>query len=219
MATAAQTLANRANSALSTGPRTEAGKQASRFNAASHGLTSKQVVLPHESQAEWEAYRDSVLANWRPASDEERVLAVTVAETHWRLERLYRTERAFMESRMNAAADADPSLTDGDAALAQLFIDPAESKRLSLLLRYVASAERAHARAVSELRALQTARAKRAQADSRSAVERNWIASLADATPATEPEAQIGFVSHSASGAAQAAAKTGSGTSARSVAS
>jgi hypothetical protein len=39
---------NRANSAHSTGPRTESGKQRSSQNALSHGLTARTAVLPTE---------------------------------------------------------------------------------------------------------------------------------------------------------------------------
>ncbi len=39
-----QIEANRRNSQKSTGPRTEAGKQASRCNAVRHGLTAETVI-------------------------------------------------------------------------------------------------------------------------------------------------------------------------------
>ncbi|HEV2245119.1 MAG TPA: hypothetical protein VGW37_00570, partial [Terriglobia bacterium] len=42
--------ANRANSLLSTGPRTAAGKQRSSMNALSHGLTAASPVLPTEDR-------------------------------------------------------------------------------------------------------------------------------------------------------------------------
>ena len=45
---------NRANSAHSTGPRTEAGKQRSSLNALRHGLTARTAVLPTEDP---EAYQ------------------------------------------------------------------------------------------------------------------------------------------------------------------
>src|SRR4051812_1485794 len=45
---AAKVAANRANAAKSTGPRTEAGRAASRVNAVKHGLRAEMVVLPGE---------------------------------------------------------------------------------------------------------------------------------------------------------------------------
>ena len=40
-----QLEANRRNASQSTGPKTEAGKQASRMNAVTHGLLAKAVVI------------------------------------------------------------------------------------------------------------------------------------------------------------------------------
>ena len=39
---------NRANALLSTGPKTEEGKQRSSLNALRHGLTGQTVVMPTE---------------------------------------------------------------------------------------------------------------------------------------------------------------------------
>ncbi len=48
MATKRQIEANRRNARRSTGPRTEAGKDASKRNAARHGLSGAGAVLPEE---------------------------------------------------------------------------------------------------------------------------------------------------------------------------
>ena len=62
MATEKQIEANRRNSALSTGPRTEAGKERSRANAVSHGLTAEHPGIEAvqseafvERRAKWAA--------------------------------------------------------------------------------------------------------------------------------------------------------------------
>jgi hypothetical protein len=49
MSTRKQRAASRANAQKSTGPRTEAGKAASRFNALKHGIDAKQQVTATES--------------------------------------------------------------------------------------------------------------------------------------------------------------------------
>jgi hypothetical protein len=54
MATAAQIEANRRNCQKSTGPRTEAGKNRSKFNASDHGCRAKILVLPTEDFAEYQ---------------------------------------------------------------------------------------------------------------------------------------------------------------------
>jgi hypothetical protein len=51
-----QIEANRRNALRSTGPRTPAGKQASRLNALRHGLRASEVIIPgQEDPEEFEA--------------------------------------------------------------------------------------------------------------------------------------------------------------------
>ena len=79
MATEAQIAANRLNATKSTGPRTEAGKAASRRNALVHGLAGEGVVLPDEMGREL----DERLADWaeqlRPAGSVEAFLVRSAA--------------------------------------------------------------------------------------------------------------------------------------------
>lgn len=192
MATAAQIIANRQNASLSTGPRTDAGKARSSVNAFQHGLTSSKVVLPHESQEEFDRYRADALEHLGLANDHERSLAERVVATYWRMQRMYRVETAFLKQRMQAVAEANPDLTPGDEALAMMFIDPAEMKRVALMQRYIASAERAHNRAVADLDKAQKERRRRE-------AEEAWLEE-ATRPEVEEPEqaaaASAGFVSH-----------------------
>ena len=48
MATLAQIHANRLNAQSSTGPRSDQGKAASRFNALKHGIEARSLVIPGE---------------------------------------------------------------------------------------------------------------------------------------------------------------------------
>src|SRR5579883_2259301 len=69
MATEAQIAANRANAQRSTGPRTEAGKQAVAQNRLEHGLSGGAFrLLPWESAEEFEA----LPAGRAPARDCDR---------------------------------------------------------------------------------------------------------------------------------------------------
>ena len=52
--TAARMVANRANAKHSTGPNNTAK---TRFNGVQHGLTSKQTVIPGESQEEYNEFQ------------------------------------------------------------------------------------------------------------------------------------------------------------------
>jgi hypothetical protein len=54
MTTKKQVQANRNNAGRSTGPRSQDGKAASSKNAVTHGVLSKEIVLPTEDANEFE---------------------------------------------------------------------------------------------------------------------------------------------------------------------
>jgi hypothetical protein len=155
MSAAARATINRENAQSSTGPRTSAGKERSSRNSLVHGLTSKTVVLPHENAEEYEAMHRGLLEAYKPANDNEKVLVEHVVQAYWRLQRCYGVERAFLDNRIAASEDQDPEM-----AMANLFIDKAESARMRLLMRYLGSAERAYNKALADLQKAQTARRK-----------------------------------------------------------
>jgi len=92
MATTAQILSNQQNAQHSTGPRTPSGKQASSLNSTRHGLTSQLVLLPGEDAVPYEAFRAKLLTELAPEGTVEQMLAQTICDTQWRLERARRNE-------------------------------------------------------------------------------------------------------------------------------
>ncbi len=88
MATEAQILANRRNTQKSTGPRTQEGKAAVSQNAVKHGLLAERDVICSESQADFDQYRDQLLAELDPASPMESMLAERIVTLFWRLKRI-----------------------------------------------------------------------------------------------------------------------------------
>src|SRR5436309_5713547 len=88
MSSQSQIAANRQNSQLSTGPNTEAGKAKSSLTAVRHGLTGRTVLLPTEDAAAYEAHVQSFEKRYAPATDEERNLVQSLADTEWRLLRI-----------------------------------------------------------------------------------------------------------------------------------
>ena len=89
MSTPAQINANIANSKLSTGPATEAGKAASSANSQKHGLTARKiVVMPGEDEAAYHKMRENVFNHWKPANAEEEGLVQLLCDTQWRLDRV-----------------------------------------------------------------------------------------------------------------------------------
>jgi hypothetical protein len=170
---AARATINRENAQSSTGPKTAEGKERSRLNSLGHGMTSKTIVLPHESQEEFDALHQGMIEAHSPANDHEIVLVKQIAEAYWRMQRCYGVERAFLESR---TAEAE----DPEAAMANLFIDKAESARMRLLMRYVSSAERAYNKALSDLKKMQAERRKQEKQESLTSA---WLASAKTVSP------------------------------------
>jgi hypothetical protein len=193
MTSAAKAVANRANAQASTGPRTPEGKAATRLNAVAHGLTSKSIVLPHESQEEYDEVHQSLIDAHRPATSHETLLIERVAQAHWRLQRCLNVERAFLENRIDAAREESPDI-DPDAAMANLFVDKAESSRMRLVMRYLAAAERAFYKAMADLNKAQADRRKREYEEA----QMQAYLSACENTP-EQSAAAGGFVSQAAS--------------------
>ena len=70
-------------SGCSTGPRTPEGKAVSSLNATTHGLCSNTIVLPGESQAEWEALRATWISEYGHPNPVVISLAEQTARAEW----------------------------------------------------------------------------------------------------------------------------------------
>ena len=178
MASPAQVLANRQNSLHSTGPVSPKGKAASSSNSYRHGLTSKQIVLPGEDPAEYDALHESLHKQYAPANETERTLVEEVAAGSWRLARARRHETAILKKLLGE------NYQDPDTAFAELFVE--KPKEVARLLRYITTIERAYYRALNKLEKLQKERAKEEQ---QSTMLRAW------ATAPSTPAPTTGFVS------------------------
>jgi len=88
MASQAQIIANRRNAQKSTGPRTPDGKAAVSQNHVKHGLTAANDVISSESQADFDLYRNQLIAELAPASSMESMLAERIIGLSWRLKRI-----------------------------------------------------------------------------------------------------------------------------------
>ena len=75
------------------GPKTDGGKEVTRWNAARHGIRSPAPVVPGvEKPEDWEEYRDGMLEDLAPLGSPELALAERVATLAWRLHRVTRYE-------------------------------------------------------------------------------------------------------------------------------
>jgi hypothetical protein len=114
MATERQIQANRANAKRSTGPATEAGKQASSQNACRHGQLSSCVVLKAESTPLFDELMDSFLAEFQPQTANETALVETMAVSRWKLSRNWIIHTALLEVetvKQDHSAGNEPVLT------------------------------------------------------------------------------------------------------------
>ena len=92
-----QIEANRRNALKSTGPKTEAGKQASRCNAVRHGLTAETVIGVLEDTEDYKAFEAAITADYDAQSAVERELVLRLASLLWRLRRATMMETGLFE--------------------------------------------------------------------------------------------------------------------------
>lgn len=125
MSTEAQIAANRANALKSSGPQTPEGKARVAQNAITHGLTAAAPVHPAEDPADFQIFRDNMLADLAPESPLDLYSAESIIATAWRLRRIPGIELQVHTSASGAPQFAAPSDAD------QSYPDQADSFRPS----------------------------------------------------------------------------------------
>ena len=157
---AAQLAANQQNSQKSTGPKTPDGKKRCRVNALRHGLTGQFHAFTHEDKAAFDIHCNSLLADLKPETYQEKTLAISMAEQYWRLHRA----RA-LENNIFAIALSGPigDTTHGDspevyAAACQARVWLQDGQNLALLTLYEARIRRNLEKDTKQLTELQTIR-------------------------------------------------------------
>jgi hypothetical protein len=145
MSSTAQVAANRQNAALSSGPKTPAGKEASSRNATRHGLSGVFTPLSHENAEEFEQIASRVGAEFSPEGESETFLVEQMIQARCRLHRIQRLEdQAFEQILTEPGADADPD--------ARILAAMGQSGNiLDKLQRYRTAAERSYYKALREL--------------------------------------------------------------------
>lgn len=126
------------------GPRTARGRARVAMNALTHGISSTRLVVPGESDAEWEAHRRAIMEALAPAGALELALAERTAAALWRLRRVIAYETAAIAERQHLGA-----------ASARLLPHPDE---IDKIIRYEAHLVRQLYQAQHELEALRAAR-------------------------------------------------------------
>lgn len=95
--------ANRRNASQSTGPKTEAGKQASRMNAVTHGLLAKAVVITagdyQEDEQEFGQLLEELREQFMPVGVAEDLEVQKITLCYWRKMRAVRYEHGAIRQR------------------------------------------------------------------------------------------------------------------------
>src|SRR5579871_3784619 len=95
-ASPARIQAARINGARSRGPKTPEGKRRSAGNRCTHGFYSTRLVLPSESQEDFECLLASYTSPLRPATRDESQQVRQLAEARWLLERARYTQQEIL---------------------------------------------------------------------------------------------------------------------------
>jgi hypothetical protein len=160
-----QLAANRANAQLSTGPRTEEGKQKSALNAVKTGLTGVTVLLPADDAAHYERHILRFFTDHQPAGERESELTQSMADAQWRLNRIPGLEMAiFARGRIQFAEQYADYDNQTAAALMDAETLIVYHKQLRNLATQEGRLRRQYEKDRAELDARQAARAEAAKA-------------------------------------------------------
>jgi hypothetical protein len=154
--------ASRINGGKSHGPKTEGGRRAASLNAVKHGLSAETVVLPNESQEEYQAELHDYLQHFAPANKPETDLVLQLASAQWRLARYTAVEMSLFDIQMEKSRkyiDKEWKNIDESRRVALAFqaLSGAHSP-LALLNRYQARLHHEYQRILKALLQLQAAR-------------------------------------------------------------
>ena len=170
--------ANRANAALSTGPRTPEGKARSARNAIKHGFTATSfTVVRFEDLREVENLKADAVAAYRPVNSQEMFAVERIALAQHQILLSHRLESGFFTAAFDSAIDRagrpftpmTADMVEGNVAVTRAQNRNyalaegvrrlnRESNLWSLLLRYQAQAERQYRRAIEEFNRLKALR-------------------------------------------------------------
>src|SRR5947209_13510160 len=134
----AQLEANRQNAQKSTGPRTEEGKKRCRINATRHGLTGQFHAFSHEDKRAFDQHCEGLMADFSPVTFREKLIAMSIAEDMWRLNRARALENNIFAIGMSgpighATDTGDP---ESHAAVCQARVWLQDGKSIQLLALY-----------------------------------------------------------------------------------
>ncbi len=158
-----------------TGPTTAKGKKRSAQNAWKHGITASLFAIqPFEDPAQWEEYRQGILASLNPVGDLEHALSERIAISLWLRRRIDHYNavqvRAGMRMARNSlkiwgaleqgtlAAQEYPAISVDDVLVEKAARLIPEREVVIIIMRYEAHLRREIVQTLHELEAMQIRR-------------------------------------------------------------
>jgi len=157
------------NATLSTGPKTEAGKAASKMSATKHGLCARTILGSAAELQQHREYSEALREDLEPVGALEVTLVQNIADAQFQLDRTRAMEQnLFFETALKYTDEADETRDfDADYDQGQAFTFEAKSKQLDLLARY---GNRFHRQIIQNQNAFYKARDERRKEEARQAV-------------------------------------------------
>ena len=196
MSSQEQLRANQQNAQKSTGPRTEEGKARARYNARRHGLTGQFYVMDDDDRQAYFAFEKGLFNALAPVGEYEHQLAISIAQDHWRMNRVKGIEfNSYGIGHHEHAAEARADTAETETAVTQAQTWRADNKQFSNIALYETRLHRMIAKNKKDLADLQTKR-KAAEAAAREEAELLLEEKLAELEPIdqTQPIHLNGFV-------------------------
>ena len=167
-----QAEANRRNSALSTGPRTEEGKEAVSRNAVRHGFLAG--VLPDERD-DYRGLLESLREDMQPAGLMQELLVEEIALGYIRLRRIHAAEMQSMEPRTSTVTTTRIDTGTTKEQVEWPGTTPKDflyDRHAHLILRYEVTCERRIQSCLARLRELKSDRRATQQLER---LNENWL--------------------------------------------
>jgi len=114
MTSSKKLAANQNNAKRSTGPKTIPGKTRSRWNARSHGLFARELLLAEEEKIELDALNSALQDQLRPTTTLQQVALQEVVSCLWRCELALRSEMFRVQSLSKPACRSESESGDTD---------------------------------------------------------------------------------------------------------
>ena len=140
------------------GPKTEEGKNISKYNAIKHGLLSKEVFIEWEERSDFEGLKKELYDALEPVGSIECLLTERVVANVWRLRRALYIETKTFEWYQNDY-DLFDGMDENEAQQERKSVKKMLSNdSIETILRYETTIERSIFRALHELERLQAKR-------------------------------------------------------------